>query len=79
MVRGLTALACLQLALGSTVYVDTSAVGHAYEGLGGCSAGTGPRLLVDYPSDVRAAILDFLFLPNFGASLDILKVLRSQQ
>lgn len=36
--------------------------------------GTGPRLLVDYPEPSRTDLLDFLFLPHHGASLDILKL-----
>jgi hypothetical protein len=61
----------------TTVHIDTSsaaAVGPEFDGLGGCSAGTGPRLLVDYPEPARSTLLDFLFLPNHGASLDIIKL-----
>uniref|UniRef100_A0A8D0HR55 Galactocerebrosidase n=1 Tax=Sphenodon punctatus TaxID=8508 RepID=A0A8D0HR55_SPHPU len=32
------------------------------------------RLLVNYPEPYRSRILDYLFMPNFGASLHILKV-----
>ena len=58
------------------VHIDTSSanVGPEFDGFGGCSAGTGPRLLPDYEPEARSQILDFLFLPNHGASLDILKV-----
>ncbi|CAB9518738.1 galactosylceramidase [Seminavis robusta] len=46
-----------------------------FDGVGAISGGGATsRLLVDYPPDVQAEILDFLFLPNFGASLHILKV-----
>jgi hypothetical protein len=38
------------------------------------NAGTGPRLLVDYQEPSRSDLLDFLFLPHHGASLDILKL-----
>jgi hypothetical protein len=60
----------------NTVHIDTSsaAIGPEFDGLGGCSAGTGPRLLVDYPEPARSTLLDFLFLPNHGASLDIIKL-----
>ena len=56
--------------------IDTSpgSVGPEFDGFGGCSAGTGPRLLVDYPEPARSTLLDFLFLPNHGASLDIIKL-----
>eukprot|EP01050_Picozoa_sp_SAG11_P001513 SAG11_NODE_65_length_18798_cov_11.881224_12_plen_762_part_00 len=58
----------------SLIQLDPWQVGPRFDGLGGVSAGTGPRLLVDYPPAARAAVLDFLFLPNFGASLQLLKV-----
>ena len=58
----------------STVRIDTAAAGPAFDGLGGCSAGTGPRLLIDYAEPARSELLDFLFLPHHGASLDIIKL-----
>lgn len=51
-----------------------TALGRTFDGLGGVSAGTGPRLLVDYPEPVRSDILDFLFLPKFGAAIQVLKI-----
>ena len=48
---------------------------HRFDGVGGISGGGATsRLLVEYPDEVQSEILDFLFLPNFGASLQILKV-----
>ena len=41
----------------------------------GCFAAGGSRLLYDYADKPRADILDILFKPKFGASLQILKVL----
>jgi hypothetical protein len=38
------------------------------------SAGGSSRYLYDYPQTQRDQILDYLFKPNFGASLHILKV-----
>lgn len=35
--------------------------------------GATSRLLISYPEDVRAELLDLLFKPNYVASLDILK------
>ncbi|KAK3703903.1 hypothetical protein RRG08_055807, partial [Elysia crispata] len=32
------------------------------------------KLLINYPEKQRSEALDFLFKPNFGASLQILKV-----
>lgn len=56
------------------VTIDTAAVGPAFDGFGGVSAGTGPRLLVDYEEPTRSHILDLLFKPDFGASMQILKI-----
>ena len=53
----------------SVIHVDPRNLGPRFDGIGGVSAGTGPRLLVDYTPERRSAILDYLFLPNFGASL----------
>lgn len=52
--------------------------GHAhyleFDGIGLLSAGGSSRYLHDYPQKQRDEILDYLFKPNFGASLDMLKV-----
>jgi galactosylceramidase len=46
-----------------------------WEGVGAISGGGATtKLLMDYPKDVVADILDFMFKPNFGLDLDILKV-----
>jgi len=44
-----------------------------YDGHGGLSAGASSRLLYDYPEKQRAEILDYLYKPNFGASLHMTK------
>lgn len=36
--------------------------------------GATSKLLVNYPEPQRSEILDYLFKPNFGAALQILKV-----
>ena len=55
--------------------VDSSTgVGHRFDGLGALSAGASSRLLPDYSEPYRSQILDYLFLPGFGAALQILKV-----
>jgi len=46
----------------------------SYSGHGALSAGASSRLLYDYPEPQRSQILDYLFLPKFGASLDVIKV-----
>ena len=48
--------------------------GRTFEGLGAVSAGASSRLLIDYPEPQRSEILDYLFKPDFGASLQHLKV-----
>jgi hypothetical protein len=50
----------------SLIHLDPRQLGPRFDGLGGVSAGTGPRLLVDYPVAARDAVLDFLFLPTSG-------------
>lgn len=55
------------------VLVDGAGAGRTFDGVGGVSASSS-KLLYDYPEPHRAAILDYLFTPNYGASLDILKV-----
>ena len=43
-------------------------------GVGATSSAGTSRLLRDYPEPQRSQILDYLFLPSFGASLQHLKV-----
>ena len=54
--------------------LDSNGPGRVFDGIGGLSAGANSRLLMDYPEPQRSQILDFLFKPNFGASLQVLKV-----
>ena len=62
--------------LSSTYKVgDVGGVGRLLDGIGGLSGGGATsRLLVNYQEPYRSQILDFLFKPQFGASLHILKV-----
>ena len=53
---------------------DPATLGPVFDGVGGNSAGGGTRLLFDYPEHVRSDVLDLLFKPQFGASLQHLKV-----
>ncbi|XP_055955297.1 galactocerebrosidase [Patella vulgata] len=54
---------------------DTPGFGRRFDGVGGLSGGGATsKLLVNYPQQQRDEILDYLFKPNFGASLHILKV-----
>ncbi|XP_026211449.1 galactosylceramidase b isoform X2 [Anabas testudineus] len=61
----------------SQTYVldDKGGLGRLFDGIGGLSGGGATsRLLVNYAEPYRSQILDYLFKPNFGASLHILKV-----
>ena len=56
-----------------TVTVDGTSAGRTFDGIGGLSGGASSRLLLDYPAQQRNQILDYLFKPGYGASLQILK------
>ena len=54
---------------------DTKGLGLRWEGIGAISGGGATsKLLMDYAPEVVSDILDFLFKPDFGLNLDILKV-----
>lgn len=54
---------------------DRLGLGRQFDGIGGLSGGGATsRLLINYKEPYRSQILDYLFKPNFGASLHILKV-----
>ena len=54
--------------------INGADTGRTFDGIGALSAGASSRLLIDYPPKQRAEILDYLFKPDFGASLQINKV-----
>src|SRR5215469_11793336 len=58
----------------ATVVLDGASEGRIFDGLGAASAGASSRLLIDYPEPQRSQILDYLFKPGYGASLQHLKV-----
>ena len=69
-------LSLFPLPTSSTVYNISQSQGlsHRFDGIGALSGGgCTSRLFVDYPEPHRSHILDYLFLPNFGASLTLLK------
>ncbi|MBV9085650.1 MAG: hypothetical protein JOZ62_23495 [Acidobacteriaceae bacterium] len=63
--------ACAQT---KTIVIDGKATGRVFEGIGAASAGASSRLLPDYAEPYRSQILDYLFKPHYGASLQHLKV-----
>src|SRR5947207_7462753 len=71
----LLAAAPAHAATGTSVNVDGTGPGRVFDGVGALSGGGGTsRLLPDYPEPQRGQILDYLFKPNYGANLQILKV-----
>lgn len=62
------------LAAAQTISVAGAATGRVFDGVGTLSAGASSRFLIDYPEPQRSQILDYLFLPNYGAAQQILKV-----
>ncbi|MBV9094942.1 MAG: hypothetical protein JO132_13900 [Streptosporangiaceae bacterium] len=59
----------------ATVVIDGARPGLEFQGIGAISGGGGnSRLLIDYPPRERAQILDYLFSPRYGASLQMLKL-----
>jgi hypothetical protein len=64
----------LRQAAPQQIWVDGSSPGRVFEGIGAVSAGASSRLLIDYPEPARSQILDYLFKPYYGASLQHLKV-----
>ena len=70
----LCAAASLSHAADLTVVLDGRSSGRIFDGIGAVSAGASSRLLIDYQEPYRSQILDYLFKPNYGASLQHLKV-----
>ena len=69
-----TSLFGLATAVNVTSILSASGIAHEFDGIGALSAGASSRLLWDYEEPQRSEILDYLFKPQFGASLSILKV-----
>ncbi len=57
-----------------TITLDGTTALHRFDGHGALSAGASSRLLWDYSEPQRSQVLDYLFKPNFGAGMQILKV-----
>jgi Glycosyl hydrolase family 59 len=59
----------------TVITLDGTKPGPAFQGVGAVSGGGGnSRLLIDYPPTQQQEILDYLFKPGYGASLQILKL-----
>lgn len=58
----------------TSLTIDGSTVGKAFDGVTGAFINGQARLLRDYPAAQRSDLLDLLFKPDFGASLQGLKV-----
>jgi galactosylceramidase len=72
---GFTALAPTTAAAAPTVVnLNGTTVGRTFEGVGGVFSNGMTKLLMDYPANQQNDILDLLFKPKFGASLQHLKV-----
>jgi O-glycosyl hydrolase len=72
---GLGLLVSSLAASAQTIAIDRASSGRVFDGVGAISGGGGnSRLLIDYPEPYRSQILDYLFKPNYGASMQILKV-----
>jgi galactosylceramidase len=56
------------------VNVDGTTLGGTYQGVGAVFSNGMTKLLMDYPAAQRQAILDLLFSPKYGASLQHLKI-----
>ncbi|XP_046548297.1 galactocerebrosidase-like [Haliotis rubra] len=57
------------------VFGDDGGLGRRFDGIGAISGGGATsKLLVNYPQKQRDEILDYMFKPDFGAALQLLKV-----
>lgn len=64
-----------QAAVSTSITVNGTGPGRTFDGIGAISGGGGnSRLLADYPEPQRSELLDYLFKPGYGASLQLLKV-----
>ncbi len=68
------AAALAACASAAPIVLDGGAAHHVYDGHGALSAGASSRLLWDYQEPYRSDILDYLFKPNWGANMHLLKV-----
>ncbi|MGW2613442.1 ricin-type beta-trefoil lectin domain protein [Streptomyces sp. NPDC001500] len=71
---GIVATAAAPAQAATAVTINGASAGRTFDGVGAISGGGGnSRLLIDYPEPQRGQVLDYLFKPGYGASLQILK------
>jgi hypothetical protein len=72
---GVTTARPAYAAVATSITIDGTRPGLVFDGVGAISGGGGnSRLLADYPEPERSRLLDYLFKPGYGASLQILKI-----
>ena len=69
-----SAIPVIPAAPASVLTIRGDAPFQLFDGIGGMSSGGTTRLLIDYPPQQQAEILDLLFLPQYGLSSSILKI-----
>eukprot|EP00026_Physarum_polycephalum_P004247 Phypoly_transcript_04264.p1 GENE.Phypoly_transcript_04264~~Phypoly_transcript_04264.p1 ORF type:complete len:644 (+),score=82.58 Phypoly_transcript_04264:225-2156(+) len=74
LVHALSILLVFHCLAHGAVILDGAQKERTFDGIGGLSAGASSAFLRAYPEPYISEILDYLFLPNFAASLQILKV-----
>ena len=73
----IAALACVSIHYTVMAYHidDSKGSARTFDGIGAISGGGATSVLLPfYPEQQQSEILDYLFLPNFGASLHMIKV-----
>ncbi len=71
---GIVATAAVPAHAATSITINGASAGRTFDGVGAISGGGGnSRLLIDYPEPERGQVLDYLFRPGYGASLQILK------
>jgi hypothetical protein len=59
----------------TNITINGTRAGAAFQGIGAVAGGGGnARLLIDYPQPQRTQILDYLFKPGYGATIQMLKL-----
>jgi galactosylceramidase len=72
---GIVAAAAAVITLDDTACAASPSACRGLDGVGGLSGGGATSVLLpSYAEPARSDIMDFLFKPNFGAALQILKV-----